>query len=130
MAGVNIKKGLAFICSVKQAHALFPKEFIAEKMKNAPSGTWLCMTASVDEVDVVCSGYKYNSRKTLFFCWPPGAASAIPGEPYIARFQDADGSANARNVPRLSVISRYFHHSNKVDIHNELRQGLLALEDA
>jgi hypothetical protein len=84
----------------------------------------------IDGVEVLCAGYKYNSRKVLHFCWPLGAASWVPGEPYIARFQDDQDGASYREVARLSVFSRYFGHSNKVDVGNELRQGFLALEAA
>ena len=35
------KVGLAYICSIKQAHANFSKDYIKEHFKDAPSGQWL-----------------------------------------------------------------------------------------
>jgi len=123
------KAGIAFICSVKQAHKFFPKAYITEQMKDAPSGSWLVLQSKIDGVDVVCAGYKYNYKKILFFCWPLGAASFVPGEPYIQRYQTETGAPATREVARLSVFSRYFMHSNLVDVHNEIRQHFLALEE-
>lgn len=129
VCAAGAKKGIAFICSVKQANALFPQKEIASMMKSAPSGTWLQMKAVYEDEPIICAGYKYSSNKVLYFCWPPGAASCVEGEPYIAQFRDENGNPESRAVSRLSVFSRYFLHSNKIDIHNELRQGFLALEE-
>ena len=109
VAGFNAR--YAFICSIKQAHSLFPKAYIEQKTKDASSETLLVHKASIDGVEVLCAGHKFKSRKVFHFCWPVGAASWVPGEPYIQ-----DGSSY-----RLSVFSHYFDHSNKVYVGNELR---------
>jgi hypothetical protein len=50
------------------------------------------------------------------------------GDPYIARFPDANGNVAQRSVPRPDVISQYFSDSNVIDSHNQARQGVLQLE--
>ena len=37
-------------------------------------------------VNVVAVGYKYNSKKVLFFVMTKGAGSTEPGEPYVIQF--------------------------------------------
>ena len=43
-------------------------------------------------------------------------------------FADAHGNVHIRLVDRLSVISDFFHNSNIVDKHNQVRQHELELE--
>ncbi len=52
-------------------------------IKDALGGKWAPCEALIDDVWFVRAGYKYGSKKALFFCWLKGAASCIPGEPYI-----------------------------------------------
>ena len=57
------------------------------------------------------------------------AGSTVPDSaPYIAKFPDAFGNSISRRIPRPEIISTYFCHSNCIDVHNHLRQHLLALE--
>ena len=101
---------------------------IHPSLKDAPSGNWLTLESIVENVPILALGYKYNRRKVLFFVATKGAGAATPGEPYVARFNDALGNLHRRFVPRPSIISRYFSFSNMVDSHNHFRQFLLALE--
>lgn len=50
------------------------------------------------------------------------------GDPYEARFPDKYGNLCVRHVARPQVISNYFKYSNKVDVHNQVRQFDIALE--
>jgi hypothetical protein len=77
---------------------------------------------------LICIGYKYSASKVLVFLGTRNAGSTKPGEPYIARFPDANGNVAQRSVPRPSVISKYFNDSNVIDSHNHARQYELALE--
>ena len=122
------KLGICFICSVKLGHRRFPKDILTKTLKDAPGGKWALCETNIDGVGIVCAGYKYNAKKTLFFAWPKGAARCVPGEPYIATFVDGTGNRVAREVMRLSVLSRYFAYANVVDVHDQYRQDCLDLE--
>ena len=97
-------------------------------MEDYPSGSHLVMKANVQGEVLYFVGYKYNIRKVLCFVCSENAGSFDKGDPYIARFPDKNGNVNKREVPRPAVISDYFKVSNKVDIHNQLRQFCLQLE--
>ncbi len=97
-------------------------------MKDAPGGKWLTMKTTVDSVDILAIAYKYNSKKTLFFCAPEGAGATIDGEPYITNWPDEHGNVQCRNVLRSVLCSRYFGLSNKVDRHNHLVLIFLVLQ--
>jgi len=122
------KLGISVIIGIKQAHALFPKKEIELQMKDLPSGLWVILESVVDGVDLLAIGYKYNRRKTLFFCCTKGAGPTIPGAPYIAKFADQYRNRCTRAVERPVVISRYFHYANRIDMHNQKRQSILDLE--
>jgi hypothetical protein len=64
----------------------------------------------------------------LVFLGTKNSGSTKLGDPYIARFPDANGNVAQRSVPRPDVISKYFNDSNVIDTHNQARQGLLKLE--
>lgn len=104
--------GIAIICSIKGAHAGFPKAALEGDM---PSGLWLTMTCVIEGVSVVAIAYKYNSKKVLHFCCPVGAGTACAGEPYVAKFTDEHGNVCTRDVLRCDIASRYYHYSPKVD---------------
>ena len=63
-----------------------------------------------------------------FICNNKKAGTTIPGEPYYAKFNDIHANILHRPVVRPSVLSTYFHRSNKVDTHNHSRQNTLKLE--
>ena len=83
----------------------------------------------VDSVDLVAIGYKYNRRKVLFFIATSGVADILNGDSYVQRWADDHGNLCTRNVPRPTLISRYFKDSPKVDNHNQARQHDLGLEE-
>ncbi len=76
------KTGLHFIGVVKMGHALYPKQFLREIVCPLPSSSRLVLTTTVDDVDLVAIGYKYNRRKVLFFIATSGAADILYGIPY------------------------------------------------
>jgi hypothetical protein len=123
------KRGICFIVHIKTNNALFPQAELESKLQGHPAGSALIMETTVDGVEILAIGYKFNSKKTLFFCAPKGAgATTDDGEPYVTKWPDENGNVLHRNVLRLVLISRYYLHSNLVDRHNHLRQGELALE--
>jgi len=126
------KRGIHVIAGVKMAHVGFPKAWLLNTLKEAPSGTWcvLVPVQPIEGVEIVAIGYKYNAKKVLFFVMTKGAGSTESGAPYVAKFPDRYGNRCTRNVERPACLSRLFHDSPKVDNHNMERQGILSLEGA
>ena len=122
------KLGLCALIHIKGAHALFPKEALDDALRGHPGGSHLEMETIIDGIKFIAIGYKYNSKKSLFFLAPEGAGATGEGEPYVTKWPDSDGNILTRNVVRLVLASRYFLCLNKVDKHNQLRQSELALE--
>jgi len=77
---------------------------------------------------LVCVGYRYFSKKTLFFIMTEGAGCMTPGKPYEMKFVDKYGNIEIRLVERPQVISDFFYDSNSIDNNNHGRQYELALE--
>ena len=123
------KRGLNFIGVIKTAHALFPKDYIQQLLGPLPTSSRISLQANVDGEELYAVGYKYNRKKVLFFVCTAGVADLKDGEPYIQRWADDNGNLCTRDVPRPTVISRYFKDSPKVDNHNQARQHDLALEE-
>jgi len=51
-----------------------------------------------------------------------------PSKPHVQRWKDANGNAADRYIPQPRVASLYFEGNNVIDVHNQNRQGTLALE--
>ena len=71
------------------------------------------------------------SLKSLSVCsfigtWNVG--STKPGKPYVAKWPDKYGNVKTRNVTRPEIIGTFFGNSNCIDVGNQLRQDVLALE--
>lgn len=124
------ERGHSYVGALKTSSALFPKTELEEKMKEYPSGAYLVMECVSPKGGhaLVAIGYKYNKRKVLCFLATKSAGTTKAGTPYIAKFPDSMGNTCERAVPRPTVISEYFADSNKIDIHNQVRQGELKLE--
>ena len=74
-----------------------------------------------EELDLVSIGYKFNRKKVLVFVCSIGAGTTGTGEPYLAKFLNSFGNVYVCQVARPAVISRYFDHSDQVDMHNQAR---------
>ena len=48
---------------IKSNHALFPKVYIEDKLKDAPGGTHIVLKGTYKEVDLIAIGYRYSSKK-------------------------------------------------------------------
>ena len=127
-AVAQAKAGFECIFQIKTNHSLFPKKQIEEILCDAPGGISVVLQGNVDGIPLLCIGYKYNKKTTLHFVCTSGAGSTGPGEPYEMKWSDDHGNIHIRNVSRPAVISRFFKHSNSVDVHNHLRQYCLKLE--
>ncbi len=122
--------GIESIFQVKTAHKDYPKKFIDEKLKNMPGGVHLVLEGihEITEEKLIAIGYRYNSKKTLFFVMSPGAGSTRPGTPYEMKFPTEHENVGVRMVDRPDAISKFFMHSNVIDKHNQARQFELHLE--
>jgi len=119
---------MGVIVAIKNAHALLSKKELESLMDGMPSGLWAELHSTIEGVELVALGYRYNRKKTLFFCATGGAGPTYAGAPYISSYADRYGNQCFREVPRPVLVSRYFHHSPVIDNHNQLRQESLALE--
>jgi hypothetical protein len=128
------KNGQELIGCVKTNFTKSPKKAMEELMDDCPSGSYyvaVCNVPEEDDIKIIFVSYKYNARKVLHFVMTDGAGSTVPdpNRAYIARFHDEFGNLAARKVPRPECLSDYFEKSNAVDVHNQMRQGILGLED-
>ena len=64
----------------------------------------------------------------ISFLGTDGAGSTEPGEDYIAQFPNENGNVKTRPVLPPDVCSKYFSFANIIDVHNQMRQGILKLE--
>jgi hypothetical protein len=122
------EQGPAYFGALKTSIKFTPYQELIGKMQDWPSGSNLAMECTAAGNKLICIGYKYSASKVLVFLGTKNSGSTKPGEPYVARFPDADGNVAQRSVPRPDVISKYFNDSNVVDSHNQSRQFGLALE--
>jgi len=122
-------RGHEGVFQVKTYHASYPKEFIEDALKDAPGGVFIALEGTTkDEVPLVALGYRYSRKTILFFVLTKNAGSTMLGEPYHMKYTDSFGNVCTRYVDRPQVISHFFASSNKIDVHNQLRQDCLRLE--
>jgi hypothetical protein len=123
------EEGHAYFGALKTSTKYTPFQELIDKMQNYPSGSYLVMECTTPKGNnLICIGYKYSASKVLVFLGTKNAGSIKPGDPYVARFPDANSNVAQRNVPRPDVISKYFNDSNVIDSHNQVRQFELGLE--
>ncbi|KAL3908548.1 MAG: hypothetical protein SGILL_008440 [Bacillariaceae sp.] len=120
--------GVHFVGIVKTAHRRFPKDYIEETMKEWPGGTHIVLESCFGD-DLLALGYKYSSKKILSFVATKGADLTSNGDPYVARFLTKQGNYKTREVCRPRICSSYFDASNTIDVHNQIRQDMVALEE-
>jgi hypothetical protein len=122
-------RGHEGVFQVKQYHALFPKDFIEDALKEAPGGIHIVLNGTTkDEVNLVAVGYRYSRKTILHFVLSENAGSTGEGDPYEMKYTDNYGNICTRYVDQPEVVSNFFASSNVIDTHNQLRQHLLQLE--
>ena len=83
------QSGDEVVGQLKVSHGGYPKDYLNEHLKDAPGGVHIVMKGTLPSgIDVVATGYKYSSKRVLFFLSTPGAGLTIPGEPYEMRYTD------------------------------------------
>ena len=133
----NIKKqGHDGILAIKNGSGGIPKKHFENLMKSFPAGSYMVCEAEItyegQRMTIIYVAYKYNNKKVLHFVQTKNAGSTVPdpNRPYHARFKDPNGNMSRRDIPRPAVLSDYFQSSPAIDVHNQMRQGSLALEEA
>lgn len=118
------------VFQIKQYKTLFPMEFIAESLKDAPGGVHISLSGrhAATGANLIAVGYRYSRKTILNFIATENAANLESGDPYQMKYSDIFGNVQTRNVDRPDMVSNYFAQSNVIDNHNHLRQFLLALE--
>jgi hypothetical protein len=124
------KKGFKASLQVKTGHALLPKCFIEEKLRDAPGGVWIVMESTHQGVPLVTLGYRYSTRTTLFFVATKDSGTTAKGTPYEMKYTDDWGNVNIRYVDHPEIISKFFERSNMIDRHNQVQQSELALDNS
>lgn len=86
-------KGMHCIMQVKTSHSLFPKTYIEEALDGTPGGVHIVLRGKhPNGKTLVALGYRYSSKKTLFFIMTDRAGSTLPGTPYEMKFTDEFGN--------------------------------------
>jgi len=58
------------VLQVKQNTGFYPKAFVEKHLKNAPGGVKIVLSAlAPNEQRLIAVGYRYSSKKALFFCY-------------------------------------------------------------
>jgi hypothetical protein len=119
-----------YVGILKNGHARYPKEYIKAALHGKAAGTQIVLTATVDGVDLVAVGWKQNRESDQFFITTKGVCSTRPDptRPHVQTWKDANGNPCDREIPQSRVASLYFEGNNVIDVHNQNRQGTLALE--
>jgi hypothetical protein len=70
------------VFQVKTNHGLYQKEYIDEKLKGMSGGVHITLKGrhSLGQ-DLIAIGYRYSTKRTLFFIATSGAGSTTPGKP-------------------------------------------------
>jgi hypothetical protein len=124
------KNGQELASCVKTNSWKSPKKEMEEAMKNCPSGSYV--PDEDDDIKMVFVSYKCNAKKVLhLFVTTAGAGSTVPDpkRACTAKFPDEFGNVAVCKVPRPVCLSDHFEKSNCVDVHNQMGQGILGLED-
>ena len=79
-------------------------------MEGMPGGVHLILegTHQHTEERLIAVGYRYSTRKTLFFAMSPGAGSTRPDDPYELKYPTEHDNVGVRFVSCPDVISKYF----------------------
>ena len=133
IAGKCPTEGVGRECcfTMKGRCKLFPMEALQELLQDKPGGCSAVFKGydSTLKQDLLAIGWKFNNDTVLTFLATDGFASTSPSpEPYRMRFTDQHGNMQFRDVPRPILIQKHFQVLNTIDIHNQLRQQNLGLE--
>jgi len=99
------------IFQIKQYHALFPKDYIEEALKQAPGSIHILLDGMIqDEVKVIALGYRYSQKTVLHFVLTEMAGNSKPGIPYQMKYTNSFGNICSRYVDHPQVVSNFLLH--------------------
>ena len=115
---------------IKTSHSCSPKKWLNATMKDMPGRTLIVLKGAIEELNCNLAriGCKHNKKIVLNFALTQGAGSSEPGVPYEARFPDKHGNLCVRHVALPQVIAKYFKCSNKIGVHDQVRQFGIGLK--
>ena len=123
------KRGLFLQGIVKGA----TKEFPAKYLDNCQyqRGDHHAATATIEGVPMIALGWKDKTLKRFLST----CGTTVEGQPHTKkRYRvSEDGESSEifyKTVKRPKLVEEYFDSASKIDVHNHLRQGSLALEEA
>ena len=129
-AAVELKKrGLFFQGLVKTASKEFPKKYLTDFDYDGRGGH-TAATSEVDGVPLIAIGWQDKTLKQFVAT----CGTTEPGPPHRKRrYRNVDGVTSEaiwKLVKRPKIVADYFDAASKIDVHNHLRQGGLALESS
>ena len=101
--------GAEFIGMVKTNTKGFFKETIEKLTKNWPAGSYLVLRSKPMVPGVrplIAIGYKYNTRKVLYFIVTENSGSTNNGIPYLSKYPDQFINVAIRPVALTLVMSK------------------------
>ena len=124
------KYGRHYVGIVKTAHAKFPKSYIQNMMKTAPTGAHILLTTFHEGVYLCALGYKFSKKeKVAMMIFTRGAGTTKTTDShYYQRRNDPFGNVYDKVVERPEIAHTYFTYCGAIDYHNKQRQGHLRLE--
>ena len=123
--------GVDYCGPAKTSHKDFCLAALEKLMKDWPGGSYLVLKSTPifpGETPLLAIGYRYNSRKFLWFIDTEGYGSTEPGDPHLSRFPNIYFNVSVRLVVPPHLLGRYFNACNAIDNHNRMRQSDLSLE--
>ena len=122
--------GRHYVGIVKTSHTKFPKTYIQDVMKDAPTGAHVLLTIFHEGVYLCALGYKFSKKeKVSMFIFTRGADTTKTTDAhYYQRRNDPFGNVYDKIVERPEIANTYFTYCGAIDSHNNLRQGHLRLE--
>ena len=123
------KRGLFLQGIVKGA----TKEFPAKYLDNCQyqRGDHQAATATIEGVPMIALAWKDKTLKRFLST----CGTTVEGQPHTKkRYHVSEGGESSeifcKTVKRPKLVEEYFDSASKIDVHNHLRQGSLALEEA
>ena len=131
-----LEHGTYYLGMLKTASAGFPKKYLQslawdEGVLRGDTRT-VQHEAGINGAQKIIYGHAWNEPGSEGF---PKKILCVPVDPHVKQrwmINEDTGSSEriTRTVPRTSAIKEYFQVACVVDVHNHLRQGSLAMEDA
>ena len=119
------KCGLFFTGILKTASREFPKEYLSDSSKYNSKGNHVCLSTIMDNCSLIAIGWRDKTIKTFIST----CGTTLPGQPHQKHRYTKDGELTTSEVQCPQMVSQYFSAACKIDVHNHLRQGLLAIEE-